>query len=103
MTIDDRRLDAMLRDWATAPAGDAAATARIIEGAGRTINHQQGRRWFAGGLGAAGLAAGVAAALLLGGPTVAPVKPTPMMNTADAAEASFAALYTPTSDEEQFL
>lgn len=100
--MDDGRLDALLAGWATAPAGDRAAHARIIERAGAAIDAEAGGRrtlrWF--GVGGIGLAASVAAALLL---TARPA-PQPAAQPAPTnPDAAFAALYTPTPVEEQLL
>lgn len=95
MTIDDRKLDVLLREWASTPAGDDADHARIINRAGGIIDRTPSyRRWLVGGM---GIAASIALALLVPRPVPAN---DPAIATPDAA---FAALYTPTPVEEQLL
>ncbi|QMW23648.1 hypothetical protein [Sandaracinobacteroides saxicola] len=101
-------LDQQLRAWATTPAGDQAALARILAGVDAATRPVPAHRWrWAMGSGA--LAAGIAAAWLLLTPTPAPapsVSPdadTLLVSVSDPAKLSFATLYTPTPDEEQYL
>ncbi len=102
MTITDHALDAQLKRWATSPAGDSAAAERIIRQA-TAASAPASRRpafWAGSGLIAAALTGGL---LLL-----RPAEPAPAPEPAAAAgqpgapDASFAALYTPTPDEEMY-
>ncbi|QXQ05798.1 hypothetical protein KX816_16515 [Sphingosinicellaceae bacterium] len=94
-------LDAMLGEWARRDVGagvDAgAAAARVLQPA------RPWRRWAAGG---GGLAAALAAVLLIGTPTPAPV-PVATVSTGTAAPltaaGAFSTLFTTTPDEEDVL
>ncbi len=102
--MDDNKLNAALSAWAGWQAGDDAAIARIIRHADAlpampSAAGGMPRRWWMVGAGGA-LAASLALGMLLLSP--AP-EPDATAGTASDSSASFAMLYTPTTEEEYLL
>lgn len=96
--ITDDALDAHLRRWATAPAGDSAAVDRILSRA-TTPAIRRPFLWAGSGL----LAAALAGGLLLLRPAEPAPAPAPGPAPTAAADMSFEAVHTLTPDEETYL
>jgi len=114
MTEDrmNRNLDAALAAWARDDLGDDATIARLLAHADTLAATAPAakpvRRWLPWAAGGGALAASLAVALLLAAPGNTPatepavaVAATPA--TTSTGEQSFALLYSPTLEEEQYL
>ncbi len=104
-------IDAALASWARDDRVDPAAIERMVKHADRMSRRDaaRSRRWLPWVAGTGAIAASIAVALML----VAPSPPLPEAPASPitaglpeggvAGQASFALLYTPTSDEELYL
>jgi hypothetical protein len=106
---DMRNMDEALRLWARDDRVDPAAVERLVQHAEGLAGPARPRRWLPWAAGGGALAASVAVALMIAAPREAPPQePAAPMTAAlpDAdfsGQASFALLYTPTADEEQYI